>query len=34
MIEIIDEYMTLVLDGQVVAAARFSQDAAADGNGA
>jgi hypothetical protein len=34
MIEISAESMTLVLDGQVVATARFSQHAAADGNGA
>jgi hypothetical protein len=34
MIEISDESMTLVVDGEIVASARFSQHAAADGNGA
>jgi hypothetical protein len=34
MIEITDEYMTLTVNDKVVAIARFSQDAAADGNGA
>ena len=34
MIEIRNEYMSLTLDGETIAAARFSQHAAADGNGA
>lgn len=34
MIEIKDELMSLVRDGQVVATARFRQHAAANGNGA
>lgn len=34
MIEISDEYMSLMLDGETIAAARFSRHAAADGNGA
>jgi hypothetical protein len=34
MIEISDERMTLAVDGEMVASARFSQHAAADGNGA
>jgi hypothetical protein len=34
MIEISNEYMSLVVDGEVIATARFSQHAAADGNGA
>jgi hypothetical protein len=34
MIEISDENMILVVDGEIVASARFSQHAAADGNGA
>ncbi len=34
MIEISDESMTLVVGGEIVASARFSQHAAADGNGA
>jgi hypothetical protein len=34
MIEISDESMTLVVDGEIVASARFSRHAAADGNGA
>jgi hypothetical protein len=34
MIEITDEYMSLTVDNNVVAIARFSKDAAADGNGA
>lgn len=34
MIEINNEYMTLWVDGEVIATARFSMDAAADGNGA
>jgi hypothetical protein len=33
MIEITNEYMSLKVDGKVVATARFSQFAAADGNG-
>ena len=34
MIEITDECMSLTVDAQVVATARFSRSAAADGNGA
>lgn len=34
MIEITDGYMSLTSDDKVVATARFSKDAAADGNGA
>lgn len=34
MIEINDEYMSLTLDGEIIATARFSQHAAADSNGA
>ena len=34
MIEISDESMILVIDGEIVASARFSQHAAADGHGA
>ena len=34
MIEISSEYMTLSVGGEVIATARFSKDAAADGNGA
>jgi hypothetical protein len=34
MIEITNQYMSLKVDGKVVATARFSQYAAADGNGA
>lgn len=34
MIEISSEYMSLTVDGEVIATARFSKDAAADGNGA
>ena len=34
MIEISAERMTLAIDGETVATARFSQHAAADGNGA
>jgi hypothetical protein len=34
VIEISAETMTLVVDGDVIATARFSRDAAADGNGA
>jgi hypothetical protein len=34
MIEITSEYMSLRVGGKVVATARFSKDAAADGNGA
>jgi hypothetical protein len=34
MLEITDEYMSLAIDGKVIATARFSQHAAADGNGA
>jgi len=34
MIEISAESMALVVDGEIVASARFSQHAAADGNGA
>jgi hypothetical protein len=34
MIEISSEYMTLSVDGEVIATARFSKDAAADGNSA
>jgi hypothetical protein len=34
MIEISNEYMSLAVDGEVIATARFSQYAAADGNGA
>jgi hypothetical protein len=34
MIEISAETMTLIVEGDVVATARFSQHAAADGNGA
>ena len=34
MIEITSEHMTLSIDGEVIATARFSKDAAADGNGA
>jgi hypothetical protein len=33
MIEITSEYMILSIDGETIAAARFSKDAAADGNG-
>jgi hypothetical protein len=33
MIEIGNEYMSLTLDGETIATARFSQHAAADGNG-
>jgi hypothetical protein len=34
MIEINDEYMSLTLNGETVATARFSQHATANGNGA
>jgi hypothetical protein len=34
MIEINDEYMTLTLDGETAATARFSEHAAANGNSA
>ena len=34
MIEITSEYMTLSIDGETIATARFSKDAAADGKGA
>ena len=34
MIEISDEYMTATIDGHIVATARWSWHAAADGNGA
>jgi hypothetical protein len=34
MIEISNEYMSLTLDGETIATARFSQHAAVDGNGA
>lgn len=34
MLEISDEYMSLTVDGTVVATARFSKGAAADGNDA
>ena len=34
MIEISNEYMSLAVDGEVIATARFSQHAAADGYGA
>jgi hypothetical protein len=34
MIEITDGYMSLTIDNKVVATARFSKDAVADGNGA
>ena len=34
MIEITSEYMSLAVDGETIATARFSQHAAADGNGA
>jgi hypothetical protein len=34
MIEIHDEYMSLTLSGEPIATARFSEHAAADGNGA
>ncbi len=34
MIEITSEYMILSIDGETIATARFSKDAAADGNGA
>jgi hypothetical protein len=34
MIEITNEYMTLTIGGETIATARFSQHAAADGNGA
>lgn len=33
-IRINEDFMTLTIDNKVVATARFSQDAAADGNGA
>ena len=33
-IRINEDFMTLTVDGRVVATARFSKDAAADGNGA
>jgi len=34
MLEITDEYMSLTVDDEVIATARFSQQAAANGNGA
>jgi hypothetical protein len=34
MIEITDEYMSLTIDGEAIATARFSQHAAANGNAA
>jgi hypothetical protein len=34
LLEITDENMSLVISGEVIATARFSQHAAADGNGA
>jgi hypothetical protein len=34
MIEISNEYMSLTVDGKLIATARFSQYSAADGNGA
>jgi hypothetical protein len=34
MIEITSEYMFLIVDDETIATARFSEDAAADGNGA
>jgi hypothetical protein len=34
MIEIIDGYMTLMIDDKLIATARFRKDAAANGNGA
>jgi hypothetical protein len=34
MLEITDEYMSLAIDDQVIATARFGQHAAANGNGA
>jgi hypothetical protein len=34
MLEITDEYISLTTGGEVIATARFSQHAAADGNGA
>jgi hypothetical protein len=34
MIEITSEYMSLTIDGETIATARFNKDAAADGNGA
>jgi hypothetical protein len=34
MIEITDEYMSMVIDDKVIATARFSQHAAANGRGA
>ena len=34
MIEINDEYMSLMLDGEIIATARFSEHAAADRNAA